>query len=201
MEKENFAEQVSNDLGFSRLVQHIKNKEPMLFVFLHKAEYTPEVNHTRQMELKGIVKRAHFGTNRITGYYLDAQGKQHDVEALVLFGKREREQELKDLAIGIGKKYAMDYVLFTNAEGRTMEISTQKDGLGSELEVPNGLTLEDLQRYFSYIGQRKFVIKSISEPEQLLYGSWMNAMLCNSWQVYAKKHGADALEVWESRIR
>ena len=158
MEKENFAEQVSNDLGFSRLVQHIKNKEPMLFVFLHKAEYTPEVNHTRQMELKG-------------------------------------------LAIGIGKKYAMDYVLFTDAEGRTMEISTQKDSLGAELEVPSSITIEDLQRYFSYVGQRKFVIKVISEPEQSLYGTWMNAMLCNSWQAYAKKYGVDALEIWDSQVK
>ena len=201
MEKENFAEQVSNDLGFSRLVQHIQNKEPMLFVFLHKAEYTPEVNHTRQMELKGIVKRAHFGTNRITGYYLDAQDRQYAAETLVLFGNKEREQELKGLAIGIGKKYAMDYVLFTDAEGRTMEISTQKDSLGAELEVPSSITIEDLQRYFSYVGQRKFVIKVISEPEQSLYGTWMNAMLCNSWQAYAKKYGVDALEIWDSQVK
>lgn len=200
MEKENLVEQAKHDIGFSRLVQHLENKELMLFVSLYNAAYAEQVNHTRQMELKGIVKRAHFGTNRITGYYLDAQGKPQAAEALAFFGKKEREHELKNLAMGIGKKYALDYVLFTDAEGRTMELSTQKDSLGAELEVPNGLSLADLQRYFSYIGQRKFIIKSIGESEPPLYGSWMNTMLCNSWESYAKKYGADALEVWDSRL-
>ncbi|MGM9520606.1 MAG: hypothetical protein ACI3WS_08010 [Phascolarctobacterium sp.] len=201
MEKDWFTNQLDDELGLGKLLQHLEKQEPMLFVTVRKGAAAPEANHARQLELRSIIKRAHFGTNKITGYYLDEQGHQEISEELVLYGSKEREQELKNLAIGIGRKFALDRIIYIYGNRRITNIKSRGGCFGTETEAAHSITLKALESYYSHVGRGKFVIKSIGEARPPLYGSWMTAMVCNSWRAFAKKYGADALAAWDNQVK
>ena len=201
MEKDCFTTNLDDALGLGRLLQHLKNQESVLLVTARKCAATPEVNHARQLELWGIIKRAHFGIHNITGYYLAEQGKQEISQELVLYCPKEREQELKDLAMGIGRKFAVEWIIYTYENRRITNIKDHGDCFSTDAEAAHIITIKDLEDYYSYDGHSRFIIQSIGEAQPPLYGSWMNAMVCNSWQAFAKKYGAEALAAWDSQVK
>ena len=183
------------------LLEHIKKGEPMHFLPLVKSELIYDNTGVRYSQLEQIVKLAHFGTNKLIGEYLEDEPAW--METLVLYGQKEREQELKDLAIGIGTKFGLSFVIFVYPDGKTVYIKTVDDGgparIGTEITVASFISVEIIEQFFSLREEGGFVLKNIGESVEPLYGSWMNAMLCDAWQKCYKKHGANALEVWESR--
>lgn len=113
----------------------------------------------------------------------------------------EREQELKDLAFMLGKKYMQDTVIFVDSDGVAMYIVTREGSesgpLGSEDIVGEGLTLQDIEQFYTKIGKKKFKIKGISEEVENIYGSIRVRALSENWKNIYKKHGVNALKVWD----
>lgn len=200
MEKSN----TLNEAIIAPILEHIKKEEPMLFLSIVKCDLMSERGNLRYEELKRIIKLAHFGTNKLIGEYIE-EGEPAQMEILVLFAKKERAKELKDLAIGIGKKFRLAVAMFVYPDGKTVYIKTIDDGvsasIGTEIEAGEAISLDIIEQFYSLREDGGFAVKNVSESEEPLYGSWANAMVCGSWEECYKKYGADALEVWESRIR
>ena len=88
------------------------------------------------------------------------------------------------------------------ASGSTeLDASNEAFVIGTEIEAGEAISLDIIEQFYSLREDGGFAVKNVSESEEPLYGSWANAMVCGSWEECYKKYGADALEVWESRIR
>ena len=193
-----------NEAIISPILEHIEKEEPMLFLSIVKCDLMSERSNLRYGELKRIAKLTHFGTNKLIGEYIE-DDEPAQMETHVLFGKKERAKELKDLAIGIGKKFRLAVAMFIYPDGKTVHIKTIENGdpvsIGTEIETSYAISLDIIEQFYSLREDGGFSVKSVGEAEAPLYGSWANAMICGSWEECYKKYGADALEVWESRIR
>ena len=183
------------------LLEHIKKRELMLFLPLVKSELIYDNTGMKQSQFEQIVKLTHFGTNKLIGEYLEDEPVQ--METLVLYCKKEREQELKDLAVGIGKKFGLASAMFIYPDGKTVYIKTTDDGgparIGTEIKEVSFINVDIIEQFYSLREEGGFALKSVGDKVEPLYGSWMNAMLCDAWHKCYKKYGANALEVWASR--
>lgn len=152
------------------LLEHTKKGEAMLFLSLMDCELMYQYTGLEYSQLKNIIKLAHFGTNKLIGEYLEDDPA--DMETLVLYGKKEREQELKNLAICIGKKFKLAGAMFVYSDGKVVYLKTREDAapapIGSEILAGAAITLELIEGYYAVREEGGFKVKSIGDAEMPL---------------------------------
>ena len=149
-------------------------------------------------QMKAAIRRARFGYNRVIGEYKE-NGKEVKGKSLIVYASKERAEELKDLAVMIGRKYKQDSILYFDGEtGEGKYIATRSDSEYGGRIIKSDFNIHDIEDFYSDIGNKEFKFKEISEDvEPESYRSFMNKVVNSTWNKFYNKYGENALEEWD----
>ena len=156
-----------NEASLGRLYQHLKNKDPIAFVSGDREDSEPGENKANRANLKRYLNLSGFGYNRIKGGYVEEGGKRVDAESsFVIYSDKAREEQLRDLAIALGKKYKQSSILFVDSEGQAKFISTRNDSwvgpFGQTMKLGKFKTT-NINDFYTKIGNKEFKFDTLEE--------------------------------------
>jgi hypothetical protein len=188
------------EASFGRVLQHLKKGDPLLFISGDRAENLPAENKRNYSELKRLVGLAGFGYNRIKGGYIEKSGGAVDSESsLLVIGTPEREKELFNLGMSIGKKFHQDSILFVGSDGNAFFVSTSNDSFVGQIGAKFKLgkpTLDGIEDFYTKIGHRQFKFKSLEEGVQ--HNPDLREQQMSEWfKRDLKVLGENILDKWE----
>ena len=190
------------EASLGRLYQHIKAKDPIAFVSGDRDENTASENKKNRTAIKRYIGLANFGYNKVKGGYVEEGGKRVDSESsFVIYGTKEREDELCNLARSLGKKFDQSSILFVDSDGQAMFISTRDDswvGATGTMMKLGKFTTKNINDFYTRIGNKEFKFETLEE-EAKYNPSLSERMLCGSFIETLVKHGDDTIQLWEER--
>ena len=195
----NIFESFLYEASFGRVMQHIQNGDPLLFISGDRGDNTPAENKRNYSELKRLIGLAGFGYNRIKGGYIEAGSGAVDSESsLLVIGVKSREAELFNLGVALGRKFKQDSILFVYSGGDAYFVSTSPDSfvgpVGARLKLGKP-TLNGIEDFYTKIGGRQFKFKTIEESTRHVADIRERAM--SKWfQEDLKTLGENVLDKW-----
>lgn len=146
--------QLLTEASSERLRQHLDKKEPMAFISAH-------VDKRDDSRFKGLqhFARSHmFGFNKISDGYTMNIGEFSEEESIVVYAKPEEEDELFEFSKKAGGLFDRESVLLVDTNGNAYFYYTKNsDEHNKGDKGPLGeLTTQDIKKYFSQIGNKKF---------------------------------------------
>lgn len=157
-----------NEASIKRLENHLNRGEPIAIVSAEREDWDRNDYQNNRVlckrytkELRMLVLQQKFGFNKVRGGFIetDSQDKNKKVEkesehSTLIFSTPEREDELKKLVIGLGKRYKQDSVLFVDTSGNAFLIDT-RDNFGA-IEKLGKYTTNILSMFYTKIKGKKF---------------------------------------------
>lgn len=153
-----------NEASLGRFYNHLNNPNNVIAVLTaYRNEKTKEENEKNNNFLKKFIKSAKFGFVRMEGGYVEnTEGKEVDVTdeiSFAIFTSKEREKELYNFVVSMGKKFEQDSILFVDKDKKAYWVSTREDStvgpIGSK-KILGDFHAKGLSGYFSKIGKKKF---------------------------------------------
>ena len=172
--KEYINESMLTEASVKRLQKHLEMGEPVAIVSAYRSDYDDNKMRNATMcnkktnELRSIVLSNKFGFNRGVGGFVEhlKDGSTREVKderSTIIFAKPEREQELKKLAIALGKRFEQESILFVDAKGKACWIDT-KNSVGKETPL-GAFHPERVGDYFTKIKKQYFSFDVQEEVE------------------------------------
>lgn len=166
---------ILTEASIKRLEAHLKKNEPIAIVSAEREDWDENDDmHNRAMnnrytkELRMLVLSQKFGFNKVRGGFVETNAKdsskkvEKDSEkSTLIFSTPEREEELKKLAIALGKKYNQDSILFVDTKGEACFIDT-RDNIG-KVSPLGKYTNQVLGKFYTKIKGKKFAFEPIVE--------------------------------------
>lgn len=126
------------EFSMGRVYKHMENNRPMAILtgFRYKDEQgnvlTLSQNRARNNKIKAELQKMNFGYVQVKGAYIErdndtGEGVEVTEESLLVMGEVGKADELKAIAIKLGKKFNQDSIFFRDDKGQAMLISTRKD--------------------------------------------------------------------------
>lgn len=160
------------EASLGRLRQHKENGEPIAIISACRSDWNrkdpkenAKINKAKTNELRSFILGAGFGFNKAIGGYteIDAEGNKIEIKdemSCIVYATPEREKELRTFAIGMGKRFKQDSILFVGTDGKAAWIFTRPDnykGMPVASSFPLGkFNYEQIGKYFTKIGKRNF---------------------------------------------
>lgn len=161
-----------NEASLSRFWQHFSNGEPIAIISAERGELSKSENDKNTNSLRRYINSAKFGFSKALGGYSeidDITGEKKNIDgekSSIVYSSPEREAELLNFAIGMGKKFNQDSILFIDTEGNAWWYSTRADSsvgpIGSKTPVGK-FHPKQIGNYYSKIGKKNFSFVSINE--------------------------------------
>lgn len=163
--KEFIVEQELSEASMARLLKHFQDGDIIAIISAFRGERDKAENMKLTKQLRSYVLGAGFGYNKAIGGYSEMMddGTVVDIDdehSTIIYGKPEREAELRKFVEGLGKKYQQDSVLFVGSDRKAKWIFTRKDNF---MNKPIGSTMElgkfhprQIGTYFTKIGKKNF---------------------------------------------
>ena len=170
---------VLTEASLGRLKQHLVDKEPVAIISACRSDWdrkdpknNAKMNKAKTAELRTFILGAGFGFNKAIGGYTEvlADGTKVEVKdelSSIVYATPDREKELRTFAIGMGKRFKQDSVLFIDTNGKAEWIFTRPDNFMGK-PVASSCPLGDfharqLDKYFTKIGKKNFSFAVESE--------------------------------------
>jgi len=161
-----------NEASLGRLVKHLDSKEPIAIISACRSDWdrkhpkeNAKINKAKTAELRSFILGMGFGFNKAIGGYTEvtADGQKVEVKdemSCIVYATPDREKELRTFAIGMGKKFKQDSILFISCDGKAEWIFTRPDNFMGK-PVASSQPLGDfhpkqLDKYFTKIGKKNF---------------------------------------------
>lgn len=126
-------------------------------------------------ELYEVIHLQPYSSARLTG----RDGQSQCREGYMVMGKSQEVKDIKDLVQGIKERYPEAFVL-----------STPKHGT---------FTLKDFEQWYKRELNEPFELLEVGDFKPALFCSMMWKCLSESWHVYIKKYGKEALKLWQEK--
>ena len=166
---------ILNEASIKRLEAHLAKNEPIAIVSAEREDWDEKndennraMNNRYTKELRMLVLGQKFGFNRVRGGFVETNAKdsskkvEKDSEkSTLIFCTPEREEELKKMAIALGKKYKQDSILFVDSKGNACFIDT-RDNVGKVTPLGK-YTSRVLGKFYTKIKGRKFAFEPVVE--------------------------------------
>lgn len=175
-----------DESSLSRIKSHVDNNRPLAIVTGFRGELSLADNRARNKAIKQLVRSFGLGFVQVKGAYVEkVDGKPQEVfeESILIIGEPEKGDQLKELAVKIGKKYDQDSILFRSDDGKGMLISTRADSfvgpVGKEQVLDGGgkWSIYKMGDYFTQMkGGRRFIFESADEAVLTKVKSFTEAM-------------------------
>lgn len=195
-----------NEASLGRLYQHLKNKDPIAFVSGDREDSEPGENKANRANLKRYLNLSGFGYNRIKGGYVEEGGKRVDAESsFVIYSDKAREEQLRDLAIALGKKYKQSSILFVDSEGQAKFISTRNDSwvgpFGQTMKLGKFKTT-NINDFYTKIGNKEFKFDSLTEESDLIDNAPSVSDRCarEAFMHHLESKKDNVIDYWETEI-
>lgn len=160
------------EASLARLRQHKENHEPIAIISACRGDWNrkdpkenAKINKAKTNELRSFILGAGFGFNKAIGGYteIDAEGSKIEIKdemSCIVYATPDREKELRTFAIGMGKRFKQDSILFVNTNGDAEWIFTRPDNFMGK-PVASSFKLgefhyKQLDKYFTKIGKKNF---------------------------------------------
>ena len=162
-----------NEVSLSRLWQHYHEGDPMLFISAERAGMTAEERNRAYEKLQSEIAHALFGFVKIVGGYVeDKDGVKIDRDnekSCVVFGTKDTEKRLKNMGISLGSYFNQDSILWVDSSGNAEWIYTRdtNDHKKGDVDKLGKFSTTNIDKYFTKIGKKKFVFKSIDESSYM----------------------------------
>ena len=160
------------EASLGRLKQHRDAGEPMAIISACRSDWdrknpnaNAQMNNAKTQELRTFILGAGFGFNKTIGGYTEVQDDGTKVEikdekSQVVYATPDREKELRTFAIGMGRRFKQDSILFVDCNGNAEWIFTRKDNfMGKPIasSMPLGkFKATQVGQYFTKIGKKNF---------------------------------------------
>lgn len=161
-----------NEASLGRLKQHKDKGEPMAIISACRGDWNrkdpkdnAKINKAKTAELRSFILGMGFGFNKAIGGYteVDSEGKKVEIKdemSSIVYATPDREKELRTFAIGMGKRFKQDSILFIGCDGNAEWIFTRPDNFMGK-PVASSFKLgefhyKQLDRYFTKIGKKNF---------------------------------------------
>lgn len=160
-----FLESSLMEASMGRLYQHFKDGDCIAIVSAFRGERSKSENMKLTNELRVLTLGAGFGYNKVIGGYSEkrADGSVVNIDnehSTIIYAPPEKEKELKNFVVALGKKYKQDSVLFIGNDRMARWIFTRPDNF---MNKPVGSTMElgefhpkQIGMYFTKIGKKHF---------------------------------------------
>lgn len=151
----NIKNQTLNESSFSRTLSHMNTRECM-FVTAFRSEFSTKENLKRNKFLKDDLEYSGLGFVSCKGGFIE--------NSYFVINTIFSPQDFVDLAINLCKKYNQDSVLVTFPPTRgwiTKITSRYYDKNGSVDTEFNGISLNNIEEYFTKISGKKFKFESL----------------------------------------
>ena len=120
-----------NEASLNRYMQHVTNGDAIAIVTASRSEESPAVNNRNNKQLRAYVRMAGFGFVKAEGHYQETVKKGGETEIVdakddstIIFAEPGRAQELRKLAVSLGKKFNQESVFFS-FKGKSILIYTR----------------------------------------------------------------------------
>lgn len=158
-----------NEASLSRLWQHYHKGDPMLFISAEREGMSAEERNKVYDRLQDEISLALFGFVKIVGGYVEdhngVQVDKNNEKSCVVFGTKNTEKRLYKLGIRLGEFFSQDSILWVDSDSNAMWIFTRDTETHKKGDVVKlgKFATSDIGKYFTKIGKKKFVFKSIDE--------------------------------------
>lgn len=197
-----FAEYLS-EASLGRFWQHFQNNEPIAVLSGDRNENTKAENKANFNFIKRHVSLAGFGYNKVKGGYVEEGGKKvADESSVVIYAPKDREKELFDLAMSLGKKFKQSSIMFINTNGEVNWISCRNDSFLGEIGKKKRLgkfKTNQIEDFFTKIGNKEFKFDKFEEPAKYI-PSLSERQLSKWYKEKLIKVGEQIVEVWEQSL-
>lgn len=172
--------QTLNESSFSRTLSHMNNRECM-FITAFRNEFSTKENLKRNKSLKDDLEYSGLGFVSCKGGFIENRGSEIEREVIensyFVINTKFAPQDFVDLAINLCKKYNQDSVLvtFPPTKGWTTKITSRyydKDG-NVDTEF-SGISLNNIEEYFTKIGGKKFKFESFDTDKLAVLSEELN---------------------------
>lgn len=160
------------EASLGRLRQHLEAGEPIAIISACRSDWNrkdpkenAKINKAKTNELRSFILGMGFGFNRAIGGYteIDSEGNKVEIKdemSCIVYATPDREKELRTFAIGMGKRFKQDSILFVNTKKEAEWIFTRPDNFMGK-PVASSFKLGDfhytqLDKYFTKIGKKNF---------------------------------------------
>lgn len=168
-----------NEASLGRLKKHLMDKEPIAIISACRSDWdrknpraNAQMNNAKTQELRTFILGAGFGFNKTIGGYTEVLDDGTEVEvkdemSQVVYATPEREKELRTFAIGMGRRFKQDSILFVGCDGKAEWIFTRKDNFMKK-PIASSMPLGEFKcaqigKYFTKIGKKNFSFAVESE--------------------------------------
>ncbi len=160
------------EASLGRLRQHLEAGEPIAIISACRGDWNrkdpkenAKINKAKTNELRSFILGMGFGFNKAIGGYteVDSEGNKVEIKdemSCIVYATPDREKELRTFAIGMGKRFKQDSILFVDTNGDAEWIFTRKDNFMGK-PVASSYKLGEfhytqLDKYFTKIGKKNF---------------------------------------------
>ena len=160
-----------DEASLGRLKRHIDSGEPIAIISACRSDWSKDPkenaaeNKAKTRELRSFILGAGFGFNKAYGGYTEVlpdgtKAEVKDEMSSIVYATPDREKELRTFAIGMGKRFKQDSILFVNCKKEAEWIFTRPDNFMGK-PVASSFKLGDfhytqLDKYFTKIGKKNF---------------------------------------------
>lgn len=167
-----------DEASLGRLKKHIDSGEPVAIISACRSDWSKDPkenaqeNKAKTRELRSFILGAGFGFNKAYGGYTEVlpdgtKAEVKDEMSSIVYATPDREKELRTFAIGVGKRFKQDSILFVSSKGEAEWIFTRPDNfMGKPVasSFPLGkFYAKQLDKYFTKIGKKNFSFAVESE--------------------------------------
>ena len=190
-----------NNYENDRFETHLNNHDAIAALSGDRDGLNREQRKRNFREIKRLLGLAKFGYIRVKGGYREEDAYVDDESSVIIFAPKEREKELRDLAVSMGKRFEQSSILFIDTKGDAQYISTRSDswvgeiGTVRKLGKYKALKPQEMVDFYTRIRGRKFVFKAFEESVRYnpdIREKQLSKWFCDS----LKKYGENVIEEW-----
>lgn len=189
------------EASINRFETHLKNGDAIGAVSGDREGLNREERKKNFREIKRLLGMAKFGYIRVKGGYREEGGYVDDESSVIVYAPKEREQELKNLIVAIGKRFNQSSVMFIDTKGTAQYISTRDDswvgetGAVRKLGIYKAINPPEVADFYTRIRGRKFTFKTFEES--VTHVPDIRERQISKWFCETlKKYGENVIDEW-----
>lgn len=197
----NYKEFLIQEASINRFETHLKNGDVIAAVSGDREGLNREERKKNYREIKRLLGMAKFGYIRVKGGYHEENGYVDDESSVIIYAPKEREKELRDLVVSMGKRFNQSSVMFIDTKGTAQYISTRNDswigeiGTVKKLGAYKAINPPEVADFYTRIRGKKFTFKTFEEEAE--YNPDIRERQISEWFCDSlKKYGENVLDEW-----